>query len=200
MSSSFAFRKYFPLICLLSLGMATGSALADWSDNTSQTYSNKSFGDYPPANIDQQIQKQMDDIKTRKKKEAALNNNTSTTENTSNTYSTPAYPAQGYQQQTYGAYAPAPAYQPRSTNPWNTSGATFNGPWNNRGSSFSMPWGNNNSGFSGPWNNNGSSFSMPWSNNNSGFSGPWNNNGSSFSMPWGNNNSGFSPWGNRYGR
>jgi len=185
-------RKSLSIVCYLATSLCSGQVFADWSGDKLYKGYNQQYGDFPPADIDQQLSGIPDTNKVPESSPSQADN-AATLPN--NTQPVPGQ-AQNYQQPAYGGYNQGRNYyQPRnqrrsrntsSSGPWNNNRSGFSGPWNNRGSGFSGPWDNNRSGFSGPWNNNGSSFS-----------GPWDNNGSNFSMPWGNNNnSGFSPWGN----
>lgn len=179
----------FSLLCLLAGSLTTPSVYAGWGDNSGQSFNaNQGFGNYPPADIDKQIQNKMDMV-NRQKHQQTENSNTEANSGTTTTQSAPAAP-QNYPAQTY---QPAPGYggynYNTGRNPWDNSGASFSNPWNNNGSNFNMPWSNNSSGMNMPWNNNHSGFSMPWDNNNNGFNMPWNNNGSG--MTWGNRRYGY---------
>jgi len=178
-----------------------GFAHADWSQKHPYGGFNQGYGDFPPADIDQQLSGTGDENATVQSQSPPVQNTTesvnqqpvpaNTAQNT-----TRQTPQQAVQQPVYGGYYQN--YQmPPGAQPYNR-GTNFNGPWNNNRSNFSGPWNNRGSSFSGPWNNRGSSFGGPWNGGNNGpsFSGPWNNNGSNFSAPWNNNRSGFSPWGN----
>lgn len=170
--------KCLPVICLLVTSSYTSLALADWSVNPSSRGHNQGYGDFPPADINEQL---FGHLKTDRQTENSPPPNTSATEAPQNYQAnvpvTQSYPAYNYQQPNYGRYNRGRRYQQNGI-PGNYPDMNFSGPWNNNGSNFSGPRSNRGSGFSGPWNNNGSNFSAPWSNN---------------------NDSGFSPFGNRSG-
>ena len=160
-------RKTLPIVCLLANGLCADLVFAGWNES-------QGYGGFPPEDIDQQIQNEMDNSRLPKEN-LPQNNSVSGGYNSAPLSSNQAqnYPGQSYSVQNY----PAPGY--------GNVGRT-----RNTSSRSSSPWGNNGSGFSGPWNNRGSSFSGPWSGNGSNFTFPWANNKGS------NNASGFSPWGN----
>jgi hypothetical protein len=183
------FRKCLSIACMLATGLCASTVFADWSLDQSRGYKNKRFGDFPPADIDQQLQHNL--IADNPVEESKSQDNSDS--DTSSSYLSDTYPVQSYseqnsQQLNYGSYDQDRNIRPRGSRHQNNRGTSFSGPWNNNGSSFSAPWGNRGSGFSTPWDNNSTSFS-----------GPWNNKGSGFSAPWGNNGSSFSPWGGRGG-
>lgn len=194
-------RKSLVLVCMLTASLSTPQLLADWSGNSSGRAYNQGYGDFPPADIEQQIFRQQEasemaarELPVAEEYTATTPNNQLSDQNQAQQYSPPYS-----QQPAYGSYNGGRSYAPYGNQGYYPSSG-FNGPWNNNSSGFSNPWNGNGSNFSGPWNNNGSSISGPWDNNGSSFSGPWDNNGSNFSMPWGNNGSGFSPFGNDSGR
>lgn len=207
------------IICLLMSGVYSNMVFAGWSNAQSQgPYANK-FGDFPPLDIDQQLQ---DNLATEKKPEksqsqvASLPRSQSNpsagsaTVDTSNFYQTNTNSQQGNSLQTLpqsNAQINGEAINTSTNNaglpkkhhgkPKKKHKSGFGFPFDSKGSGFSAPWSNNGSGFSVPWNNRRSSFSGPWDNNRSGFSAPWDSKNSSFSFPWGDNDSGFGPWGDR---
>ena len=154
-------RKILPIVCLLANGLCADMVLADWNES-------QGYGSFPPEDIDQQIQDDMDN--NRLPKENLPQNNSVSGSNKGdqlNSNQAQNYPGQNYSVQSY----PAPSY------------GNYGRP-RNASQRDSSPRGNNGSSFSGPWNNRGSDFSAPWSGN-----------GSKFTIPWSNNRSGFSPWG-----
>lgn len=191
--------------------------IATWDNNQSdgyykpQQYHNKSFGNFPPTDLDQTLMR--DSIKTTTTEASSQTDTTETTDlqqaqpaivpdmppgNSRQTYQQPDYrnrSPQAYQQRLPPRYGRQPT---AAGQPMNNQGFNFSSPFDNRSNNRSNNFNNNRSGFGGSWNNSGSSFNGPW-NNSSGFSNPMNNNNSSFSLPWGNNGSGFSPWGNNNG-
>jgi hypothetical protein len=181
------FRRCLSIVCMLATGLCASTAFADWSLDQSRGYQNKRFGDFPPADIDQQLQNNLVDNNPVEESKSQYKSDSDTSSSyQSETYPVLDYSEQNSQQLNYGSYDQARNIRPRSRRLQDNRGTSFSGPWNNNGSSFTVPWGNRGSGFS-----------TPWDNNNTNFSGPWDNNGSSFAVPWGNNGSGFSPWGNR---
>lgn len=175
------------MISLLITSLHANLALAGWSNSSSPGNYNQRFGDFPPLDIDQQLQDNLETMEANEKSEGnqSLDNSESNTYGANQTETSPVQnnAEKNYQEPGYGNYNRSRSSRPRSNN--RRSG--FSSPWNNNRSGFGMPW-NNSSGFSGPWDNNGSSFSAPWNNRGSGFSMPWSNNGSGFSGPWDNNN------------
>lgn len=155
-------RKTLPIVCLLANGLCADLVLAGWNES-------HGYGGFPPEDIDQQIQDEMDNNSLRKEN-IPQNNSVSDSYNGGhlNSDQSQSYPGQSYSVQSY----PAPGYgnygrtrkvSPRSSSPRGSNNSSFSGPWNNRGSSFSGPWSGNGSNFSFPWSNNGSGFS-PWGN------------------------------------
>jgi hypothetical protein len=172
--------KHLPIACLLSTSLAASQVYADWSSDEPYRGYNKSFGDFPPVDIDRQLSASVEE-NTKPEENAqqagpatATPGSTQPAVNQAQNYSGQQFTAQQFQQPAYGGYYQNRYYAPPGAQRYN------------RGSSFSTPWDNNRSSFSSPWNNRGSSFSMPWDNGRTSFSGPWNN----------NNRSGFRPWGN----
>lgn len=176
--------KCLIVVCSLATSLSAAPTFANWYVNQSegyykpQQYYNHKYGDFPPADIEQQIFKQLEESKKVLKESPSQGNNTSTPSGsqTLDTKLVQPYSQSNVQQPAYGSYNRNRNYAPQRYQNYNR-----------------------NSNFSGPWNNSGSNFSGPWNNNGSNFSGPWNNNGSNFSMPWGNNGSGFNPMGNGSG-
>ena len=170
-----AVSKCLPVICLLVTGSTTNLALADWSVNPSSRGHNQGYGNFAPADINEQM---YGHLKTKKQTENVPPPHTSATETQQYYQSevpvTQNYPAYNYQQPDYGRYNRGGRYQQNGI-PGNYPDMNFSGPWNNNGSNFSGPGSNRGSGFSGPWNNNGSNFSAPWSNNNGSGLSPFGN-------------------------
>jgi len=199
--------KTLPLVYILVNGLWSSGALADW--NTRHGY-----GGFPPVDIEQKIQDEMNrsrlpDPPVPESQNNSVSNkpeNQPLNPRSALNYSGQHYPPSassansGFQRApARGSQPPGNQFsgnqfrgnQPRGNPSWGNRGSGFTAPWDNNASSFSGPWNNRGSGFSAPWGGNGSNFNMPFGNNGSGFSSPWNNNGSGFSMPWGNNG-----WGN----
>lgn len=197
-------KSCIPIAGLLMTALYADVVVAGWYGDQSQQYRGQGYGDFPPRDIDEILQKksmdvhlQQEDKKPGAGTETAAGNSSQPQPVTPQAVTPQAPAARAPTAQAPVAQVPTAQYAPQYA-PQNYRGYDrWRNPWNNR-AGFTGPW-NNRSGFSGPWNNRGSGFSGPWNNNGSSFTGPWNNNGSSFTMPWGNNGSGFSPWGNRGG-
>ncbi len=192
-----------PIFCLLASSLYASLVPADWYGEQSQQYYSQKFGNFPPLDIDQQLEESM---KADNQLEQSLSQNISATGsdsgNQSDSYARQENSVQKTQQTDYLSYDQgrsaglhSASQQKKRHNAKKKRGSGFSGPWNNKGSGFSGPWSNKGSGFSGPWDDSGSNFSFPWNNNGSGFSSPWDGNGSGFSAPWNNRGSSFSPWG-----
>lgn len=187
-------RKYTPLVCLIMGGLYAHSANAGWSGSSFNGSGNHKYGDFPPLDIDKQLQESMSaggktEDNLSQHKAPAQDSNAGGSN--SNQLVIPAKPNAALP--AYGGNQPGQALSPYSKDIKKVKKTKkakkkrksgFGSPWNN-GSGFSMPWGNRNSGASLPWDKNSS------------FSGPWDKNGSSFSFPWDNNGSGFTPWGGK---
>ena len=176
--------KCLPIVCLLASSLYANLVFAGWSDDQSQGYSNQRFGNFPPLDIDQQLQDNLrtqERLSTDKLSKESQSQDISASDSYKSDLPDSSY-KQNSQMPTYGDNN-----RDRKVNSYGSK--SRNKSRNKRRSGLSAPWGNNGSGFSAPWNNRGSSFSAPWDNN-----------GSSFSFPWGNNGSGFSPWDNRRDR
>ncbi|MCK4675912.1 MAG: hypothetical protein KAT61_08330 [Gammaproteobacteria bacterium] len=203
--------KCLPVVCLLTGSLYVNVVFADWYGEQSQQYYSKKFGNFPPLDIDQQLEESM---KADNQSEQSPSQNSSDADS-GNSYQAYSYPEQKTQQPSNLSYDRDRNVSPGSVNPqkkrrssskkkrgsgfgepWNTRGSGFSTPWDNSGSSFSGPWNNKGSGVTAPWDDSGSGFSFPWNNKGSGFSTPWDSNGSGFSAPWNNRGSSSSPWGN----
>ena len=166
-------KKCLQTVCLLATGLCANMVFASWYGNQSQGYSNQQYGNFPPLDIDQQIQ---DSLSNSNQIEESQSQDISDSDSDSS-YQPVSYPAQNNSEQSsqkpnYGSYNRDKTVRSRGGKSRKKSGSDFSGPWSNNGSGFSAPWSNNGSDFNAPWNNRGSGFSMPWNNNGSGFS-PW---------------------------
>lgn len=209
--------KILPTVCLLTGSLYSHLVLADWNRD-------QGFGDFPPDDIEQKIQAQMNYYKQPKE-------NAATSDSTSGSFdnkplNSPRLDSRSVDNnwqgssraQNYSSQAqPIPSYgndnrqnqnaPPRGSSFTTGRGSSFNAPWDNKNSDFNSPWNNRGSSSTMPWVGNGANFSAPWGNRggnrggnrDSSFSFPWGGNGSSFSDPWNNSGSGFNPWGNSGG-
>jgi len=187
-------KKCLTTVALLATGLSTTSAFANWYVNQSegyykpQEYQNKKYGNFPPANIDEQLFGHLntgDDAAASKP--PAESTPAPSYSKPPPVNQTPNYATQNPRQQPYGNYNRGRNYAPpggqQQNQQYNRQNNYQNSGQNNRNTNFNGPWNNNQSNFSGPWDNNGSSFSMPFGNNNN----------------RGNNGSGFNPMGGGWG-
>lgn len=216
-------KKHLQTALLLLTGLLVNQVSAGWSDASSHGIYNQRFGDFPPLDIDQQLQDSMNRHEAELKEQQSEKKSTGNTNSTGSTY------------QTDSAVKQVPIQQDGATKPYqnpavggvnNLQGVNttvnnssqknqgdgkkkkkkkhkkkksgFDFPWGNNNNGFSFPWSNSGSGFNAPWNNRRSSHDRPWDSRGKQFNPPWDNNNSSFSFPWNDNNNGFSfgPWGN----
>lgn len=168
-------KKCLQMVCLLATSLCANMVFANWYGDQSQGFYKQKYGDFPPLDIDQQIQDSLSN--SNKPEESKPQDNGDS--GSASSYQPASHPAQNYPAQSslkpnYGSYNRDRIVSPHGGNPRKKSGPGSSGPWSNNGSGFSAPWSNNGSGFSAPWNSRKSGFSAPWSNNGSGFS-PWGN-------------------------
>ena len=148
-------KRYPAVVCLLLTATCTNQSLADWSVDNSRRGYNQGYGDFPPADINEQLYSH---LKTENQAEKRSSRDNAVGPAISNRMQTDMpltqnYPAYNYQQPSYGGYDRGGRKLQKSR------------PGNYPDMNFSGPWSGNGTGFSAPWNNNGSTFSMPWSNN-----------------------------------
>lgn len=178
-------KRMMPIVCLLTAGLYTGMTLADL--NRSQ-----GFGDFPPKNIDQLIQAQINYYSQLKGGFSAHNRKQlNTRQNFSGPY---------FQQQHvfHSGRSPLSTRYPAVTAPHANKGPAFNVPWNNQGPNAIGSWperstgagisrGGQESNFSNLQNNRDSNFSGIWrgtdSNTNAPSKSPWGSPGFGFSSP-----------------
>ena len=210
-------KKYLPIVCLLASSIYANQVLAGWSDGSQGPY-NKRFGDFPPLDIDDQLQQRMtkgmlsEDNQSQSKSKSLSHSQVQSkvqsrarVQNSAdkfpdNSYQKDSYPEQGKTTQQYRQGDNSNIELNSGLNKGLNNGVgakVIPGATSLPKKRSGKPKKKHKSGFSMPWSNKGSGFSAPWNNRRSSFSAPWNNNGSGFSAPWGNNDSSFTePWDN----
>lgn len=218
-------KKYLSIVCLLASSLYANQVLAGWSDGSQGSY-NKRFGDFPPLDIDDQLQQSMaQDIRSEDNQSRSRSPSPSKSLSHSPVQSKAQskvesrdrvqnnagkVPANSYQKELYPEQEKTTQqYKQANDSNIGLNSGLKNGLNNGLGANVipgttrlpkkrtGKPKKKHKSGFSMPWSNKGSGFSAPWNNRRSSFSAPWNNNGSGFSAPWDNNDSSFTePWDN----
>lgn len=214
-------KKHLQVVCVLVMGLLVEQVFAGWSDAGPQGYYKpRKYGDFPPLDIDEQLQQSMNyQEELIKQKYSGISQPRDESAKPAGSIpqsktAIPPQPLMPYQQPAADISDAGDAEEidadaaddddklandgtkkkkKKKKKKKNNSGFGF--PWGNNNSGFKFPWSNSGSGFPAPWNNRRSSYDRPWDNRN-----PWNNSRSGFNPPWDKDNDNFDfPWGDNNG-